>query len=112
MNKSDYPSLHEYAAALERELAEARAERDAAMSLVEASTREGVLAEAMHRAEQAEAEAATLRRMLDIAAEEIAEDRSVWGNMDASPPFKFIEADEVLADLRARAEEGSDDADQ
>lgn len=43
-------------------------ERDAAMALVEASTRSGVLAEAMERAEQAEADLASLKSELSDEA--------------------------------------------
>lgn len=50
----------------------------------------------------AEEQVEKLTAMLDIAAEDLADHESVWRNEDASPPFKFVEKDEILAELLAR----------
>ncbi len=41
----------------------------------------------------------------DEAADDLAEHESLWRNADASPPFKMVEPEEIIADLDRRWEE-------
>ena len=51
-----------------------------------------------------ETETERLKWMLDEACVDLADHESVWRNENASPPFKFVEPQAMLAKLKSRWE--------